>query len=299
MAFQTSVNQSPALGIPGSFSDISPVRDAITVSAEVDSTASAPLEDPLPGILPGHLTMRGTDFSDARLPHALAVDVDAIIATGDSSTTTYSGATLDGAVGDTRWPVPTLIDLVLNSDTDWDDTDAILIGIDGNGAQVTELLDIPNDGGATVTSNARFVQIISLAIPAQTGSGGTFTLGVQGPASGAITKAMMQGFVVNDQHREGTADPNGISVGLEGLPFPDLRGMSAIRQGRFFVRTQDLPLEGAPVWVRVVNSAGAGLPSNIGQPRSDADSGNALLVPGARFRRIENLIAEIEFDARD
>ena len=112
--------------------------------------------------------------------NALA-DVDAIIATIASSLSiqTLTGATLDGAIGDDVMTAPRFITLILDSHADWDLTTAVLTGIDGNGVVITENLAIPNGGATTVTSTKKYLRVTSLVIPAQSGTGGTATVGTR------------------------------------------------------------------------------------------------------------------------
>jgi hypothetical protein len=115
---------------------------------------------------------------------ALAADVDAIIATGATTTGSqlFAGALLDGVIGGAAMVPGRYLELVLSSHADWDATTATLIGYDNNGNQITESLAIPNGGNATVNSTKRYARVVSLAIPAQSGTGGTFTLGVRARA---------------------------------------------------------------------------------------------------------------------
>jgi hypothetical protein len=301
MAFQTTIPQNPVLGLPGQVSDDTLARDTITVFAEVDSTPGAPLEDPIPGILPGRLVVRGTEFLQARLPHALAADVDAIIVAGVSSAAPQDLGAIDfdGVVGATRWPVPTLVDAVFSANTDWDATNMTITGIGEDGGLITEVIAIPADVGGTVSTTNRFTQITRVQIDAQTGAGGTYTLGVQGPAAAALSKGLIQGIADLDQYREGTFDLNGVSVGPDGLPYADTVEFGAHNFNKVWVDTQDQVLEGAPAFVRIVNTAAAGAPSNCGQFRSDADAGNAVAVPGARYLRVEGTLAEVRVNFRD
>lgn len=108
-------------------------------------------------------------------------DVDAIVATGASALTgqTLTGATLDGAIGDDVMAEPRFVTLVLSSHADWDATTAVLYGVDGNGNAISENLTIPNGGNTTVTSTKRYLRVTSIVIPAQSGTGGTFTVGLR------------------------------------------------------------------------------------------------------------------------
>lgn len=114
--------------------------------------------------------------------NALA-DVDAIIATGASSgsSQTLSGASLDGVSGYRALSPSRRITLTFSSHADWDATTATITGKDGNGATITDTVSIPNGGNATVTTTKLFARVTSVAIPAQSGTGGTFTVGVAAP----------------------------------------------------------------------------------------------------------------------
>jgi hypothetical protein len=113
---------------------------------------------------------------------ALAV-ANAIVATGASSASsqTITGASLDGTVGWRTMATARHITLTLSADAHWDATTAVLAGRDVDGNAITENLAIPNNGGVTLTSTKRFRTVTSLTIPAQSGTNGTFTVGVGAP----------------------------------------------------------------------------------------------------------------------
>lgn len=115
--------------------------------------------------------------------NALA-DVDAILATGGTTsiaTQTLSGASLNGVLGYRALSPSRRITLVLSAHADWDATTATITGKDAGGNTITDTLAIPNGGGATVTTAKLFARVTSVAIPAQSGTGGTFTVGVAAP----------------------------------------------------------------------------------------------------------------------
>lgn len=120
--------------------------------------------------------------------NALA-DVDAIVTATASSASpvTLSGADLDGALGYRALTPSRRITLTLDSDTDWDATTAVITGKDALGNTLTENLSIPNDGNTTLTTVARFARVTSVTIPAQTGTGGSFTVGVAAPMVATVT----------------------------------------------------------------------------------------------------------------
>ena len=115
--------------------------------------------------------------------NALA-DVDAILATGGASSTslqTLSGASLNGVLGYRALSPSRRITLVLSNHADWDASTAVVTGKDSGGNTITENLSIPNGGNATLTTTKLFARVTSVAIPIQSGSGGTFTVGVAAP----------------------------------------------------------------------------------------------------------------------
>lgn len=166
---QTSVTSAPARAVAGQLADVGP-NDII--SARVDASA---------GIAPGLLVLR-TSGGDAAagFPSSIAADADAIKTNIGSTAGVQSFTTVDfnGVIGDDRITPPAKIDLVLSSHTDWDATNATLTGLDENGLPVSETLAIPNGGNATVTSVNYYSFVTALSMPAQTGTGGTATLGV-------------------------------------------------------------------------------------------------------------------------
>lgn len=117
---------------------------------------------------------------------ALAV-ANAIVATGASSASsqTITGASLDGTVGWRTMDTARHITLTLSADAHWDATTATLTGRDVDGNAISESLSIPNNGGVTLTSTKRFRTVTSLVIPAQSGTNGTFTVGVAAPLTSA------------------------------------------------------------------------------------------------------------------
>lgn len=115
--------------------------------------------------------------------NALA-DVDAILATGGASSTslqTLSGASLNGVLGYRALSPSRRITLVLSNHADWDASTTTITGKDANGTTITDTLSIPNGGNATLTTTKLFARVTSVTIPIQSGTGGTFTVGVAAP----------------------------------------------------------------------------------------------------------------------
>jgi len=236
------------------------------------------------GIEPGRLMVRDGD-DEAVLPSASAVDVDAIIATGVSTAgvQTLVAADFDGVTGPGYMPVAQKITLVLSSNADWDATNATLTGIDADGNTVSETLAIPDAGNAAVTTTGNYHQVTQLVIPAQSGVGGTFTLGVAAP-DGTI-----QGYaVLGIAHLDPTKEPP-LTLELDSV-------QGAVVRGKVWVKTDELVSKGERAWVRVLASGA----EEIGVFRASSDSGDALKVAGARFGQVASAtLAELVVDFAD
>jgi hypothetical protein len=110
-------------------------------------------------------------------------DVDAIVATGASAIVpqTLTGTALDGVLGYRPLSPSRRLRLVLSASADWDATTATVTGKDAGGNTITETFAIPNGGDAVVTGSKLFARVTEVSIPAQSGTGGTFTLGTRAP----------------------------------------------------------------------------------------------------------------------
>lgn len=218
---------------------------------------------------------------------APAADVDAIITAITSSTSvqTFSGTQLNGAVGATEMQPARFVTLVLSNHTDWDATNATLTGVNHLGQTVSETIAIPNGGNATVTSTTRFRSVTSLSIPAQTGAGGTATVGISPLTS--VTAADFLGVAIRAPIKESVT-----SGGIFGYPgitsqtvecnYVDGEPVSILRKGDIWVVTEEALSEGDDVYVRITSGAGG---STLGAFRNDADTASAVLVTGAKVRR--------------
>lgn len=204
---------------------------------------------------------------------ASAADVDAILATGGASSTsiqTISGAALNGVVGTSSMYPPRQVTLVLSNHADWDATNATLTYVNAVGETVSETLAIPNTGNTTLTSTGYASRVISLVIPAQSGTGGTYTIGIA-VLDGTVNLADFDGIAEYDAAiTPDTATP---------AEYPQGATVSVVYKGAVWVTTEDACSAGAAVYVRI---GGTG---TLGAFRSDADTSNAVAVTGARYLR--------------
>jgi hypothetical protein len=269
---QASYTQQPVLGRRGAVSDNSP-GDDITVALAAAT-------------IPGRLLIRSdqtvTPIPVAEIPVASAADVDAILVTGGSTggVQTLDAADFDGEIGPDYLGVPAFITLVLSSHADWNATTAVLTGITKEGVVASENLSIPDAGNATVTSTTSFWRVTGLSIPAQGGTGGTFTVGIAATGR-ALTGAQVLGVAKRD------------ALVIDDDELAADRVAGARRQGRIFVETDETVGVGRPAFVRVITD-GVKL---VGMFRDDADSGAAVALTGARFTRVISAsVAEVNLD---
>jgi hypothetical protein len=219
---------------------------------------------------------------------AAAADVDAIITAITSSTSiqSFSGATLNGAVGATEMQPARNVTLVLSNHADWDASNATLIGINHLGQRVTETLAIPNGGNATVTSTNRYRSVTSLSIPVQSGVGGTATVGISALAT--LTIADFRGVALRQIAKEtwSSSDIYRQTAGGVALSatadYIDGDSVPVARSGGFCVFTEEVVADQDPVYVRIAAGSGG---SVLGAFRNDDDTSTCVLVTDAVFCR--------------
>lgn len=108
------------------------------------------------------------------------VDVDAIKTTIGSTAgiQTLIASGFDGVIGSATMSPGKRITFTASNHADWDATSLTLTGTDYAGNVQTETLTLPNAGNTTLISTKVYRSVTSLVIPAQSGTGGTATLGV-------------------------------------------------------------------------------------------------------------------------
>ncbi len=285
MTQQLNYTQDPLDGRAGGLADSGPSDTVTYFSEDPRAQAAGQPTPPTTGIPPGLLVVRDRVAEGQRaigqLPLGVSADPDGIITSTASPTgdTTFDGVLLDGvlaASGQVPLLVPAAVTLTLDSNTDWDATNAILTGVDSAGTTITETIVIPDVGNVVKTTTALFVEVISLFIPAQTGVGGLFELGFA--VSSAIDKAQVIGVSRLDNTAAGPTTT---------LPANQVGG--AVRAGRIYVAPETVITEGQQAFVRIIAPSA----EQIGAWRSDSDSGNAVAVLGARFYHANSAILAI------
>jgi hypothetical protein len=256
---QNSYDVAPAAGLPGQHARFKPGQYLATLIALAAMT---------PGLVAFNGRAVGGAAGEGGHMTAPAASATGILATGGASSAssqTLSGATLNGTYGNgAELMPPRNVTLVLSSSADWDATTATVTGTDENGAALTESIAIPNGGNATVLGASAFRTVTSIVIPAQSGTGGTFTVGI-GSVFGSVDH-LVEGLVARDITRSAVAFAAGELV-------PVMRNADA------FVTSESAVKEGDPVFVRVRAPSG----ETIGAVRATPVAGETVRLKNARF----------------
>ena len=258
-AVQTgSYDFAPATGLPGQIARVKPGQ---LLRAFIAAAAMAP------GLIAFTGRAAGGDPGEAGPMTAPAASATALIASGGASSgsiQTIAAADMSGDLAETELFPPRNVTLTLSSHADWDATTAVVTGTDENGATVTESLSIPNGGNATVTGTQMFRTVTQLVIPAQSGTGGTFTFGV-GSTFGTVDH-IVAGATVRDNTRSAVNYAEG-----------DL--MPVARDAEMWVTSETAVKDGDPVYVRVRVASS----ETIGAVRATPSSGYTVRLKNARF----------------
>ncbi len=218
-----------------------------------------------------------------------AASTTAVLASGGASSLALQNITsFNGSLGAGPYQPARAITLTLNNNANWDATTAVLTGVNHLGVTVSENLSIPDSGNTTLTTTNLYRSITRLTIPAQSGTGGTFTMGVAALAGGALTLADCFGVVVrqigktviNTSNMYGFPGQTGPAT--LNFDYADGETVPCLFDGAMAVVTETAVSDRDPVYVRIASGAGGSL---LGSFRNDADTASAILVTGARFVR--------------
>lgn len=221
----------------------------------------------------GCAVLKGTNPRQGKPVAAVAAAATSILdaspgGASAASAQTITSASFDGTIGAARIVPAQQVTMVLNSHADWDATTATFYGEDADGNQLVEDVLIPNGGNTTIATKAAFGRLVSVYIPAQTGTNGTFTIGTT-PTQAEFSRADILGVSIwQSAHEPYTSDS-----------YVDNDEMPVLRKGRVYVVTEDAVVNGDPVYVRIVVS-GADACGQFGGERS----ASFALLRGARFR---------------
>lgn len=217
----------------------------------------------------------------------LVADVDAIgtISSATGTKTLASGVTPGVVAGSTLQPARKLT-ITFDSSTDWDPTSGTLNYVDLNGQNRSEAVAISTSG--TFTSAFEAKTFTSLVVPAQTGSGGSATIGIAAlDADGTLTLADCVG-VVQRQFMKTMVNPSNLYIGpsSDGITnanvlahYVDGDTVPCLYEGSIVVATETAVAAGDPVYVRLGASGGL---TQLGMFANAAGTG-LVLLPNAKF----------------
>jgi hypothetical protein len=181
---------------------------------------------------------------------------------------TVSGAAFDGTIGQGRIIPAQQITLTANSHANWDATVITFYGEDCDGREISEDVLMPDAGNVTIETKQAFGRLVSVYIPAQGGTAGTFTIGTK-PAFAEFSRRDLLGASIwQSAHEPYTSDS-----------YSDKDEMPVLRKGRMYVVVEDAVANGDNVYVRIVTSGGD-VPGQFGGERS----ASFALVRGAFYR---------------
>ncbi len=106
-------------------------------------------------------------------------DTDAFVGSiaSNDSDVTYSGAALDGLIGAAVISPPRNFTITSTAHADVDAVDVLVTGLDVYGNVITDTITMTADSGATDAGTVCFAYIISIFIPAHTGTNSLFEMG--------------------------------------------------------------------------------------------------------------------------
>lgn len=275
---QTTANREPAAFRAGMIADSRPMRHVASKIGSGNIKAGVGVFA-APGLsAPGETPKADPGLVYQNPSPAAAVDVDAIVTTRATaaSLVTLTAADFNGVHGAAECFPPRILTITANSNANWDATSIEVTYIGADNLTHTETLAMP-DGGNTTLSTTGLVKIpVSIEIPAQSGTGGSYTIGYA-VLDASLTINDFMGVPVYDAWAvEGRAENSDLGEFVHGSTIP------VLRKGPIAVETEGTCSDQGDVYVRVSPNGGN---TQIGKFRADADSSTAVLIPNARFER--------------
>lgn len=189
------------------------------------------------------------------VPFPAAAVSAAALHTGASSASIQTITAFGGVYGASELMPPRQATFAFDSSTDWDPTSGSVTYVNEKGATVTESLAVATSAALTTTGKVK--KLVSVTIPAQTGAGGVFTIGVAALTAG--TEALFCGVAVRQMLKTTLA-----SSGLFGYPgqlgvtgpadYVDGETVPCLTEGGIWVASETANEDGDPVYIRTAVS---------------------------------------------
>lgn len=181
----------------------------------------------------------------------------AALHTGASSASVQTITSFNGVYGASELMPSRTITFTFDSSTDWDPTTGTVTFVDDLGNTVTENLAVATSAALTTTKKVR--KLLSVTLPAQTGAGGVFTIGVSALTTG--TEALFAGVAIRQAHKMTIA-----TAGLFGYPgqlgvtgpadYVDSDSVPCLTEGGIWVYSEAAVNDGDPVYMRTAANGG-------------------------------------------
>jgi hypothetical protein len=286
---QLAYNQNYPMGRAGMRATLDPVainsriaegtiaqgRGAFRVPSVTGAPATGP--NPFPGAV----------WQNPNVAAAANVNAIATTVTGADAGKTIVAADFNGALGAGTVQPPRPITVTTNSHADWDAATGglVITYINYLGVQVSETFNVTDAGNQTFTTAQAAMRPVSVAFNATSmaGVGATFTVGYAALDASIVITDFMGIVLLDTATIESTSYAIGGTAPVIADPvYADGATVPLMQMGTVWVNTEDACTERGAVYVRIAPS---GANTRIGSFRSDADSGNAILVPSARYDR--------------
>ena len=206
----------------------------------------------------------------------------AAIHTGASAAAIQTITAFNGAFGGVDIQPPRPVTITFDASTDWDPTSGSITYVDLNGGTRTQTLAVATSAALTTSFAAK--RVISITLPAQTGAGGVFTVGVAALAT--RTAADFDGVAIRQLFKRTLS--SGSIYGLPGMlgvtgtaDYVDGDSVPVLTTGGIWVYSEAAVSDGSPVYVRTAANGGL---TQLGAFAPAAGTG-LTLVPNARFVR--------------
>lgn len=225
-------SQAPAVGYPGQIALPAEGFRVLSCLALGAMIAGAPVMRDL-----DNLSGSGVGAFDA--PDA--ADADGIVTSIATAASAVSHTTtaLNGAVGQGEMYPPRNITITATSNADFDLTTWIVRGLDEEGRPQEEHFVMPNGGNTTLTGAKFFSFVTEVYVPAQSGTGGAYTVGT-GSKLGPLDKHLA-GIALYDATKPPGAYAEDDTV-------------SVLEEGAIYVQSETAVDPTKPVYVRLVIS---------------------------------------------
>jgi hypothetical protein len=183
----------------------------------------------------------GSESGVQSLLEVAAADADGIVTSIATAATATSITTtgLNGAVGQGELVPARNITITATSNANFDLTTWFVRGLDENGLPQEEAFVMPDAGNVTLTGKKFFSKVTEVYVPAQSGTGGAYTVGF-GSAVGPIDKHFA-GIALYDATKPPGAYAEDDSV-------------SVLEEGAIYVQSETAVDPTKPVYVRLVIS---------------------------------------------